>query len=110
MTKMTVAAGDDDALKQEHQMLMPLLFGPNEHVAVTDRSLQQGVRLCLLDAFIHTLNVFWELLALPNTSAVPWNKRLMMMKGSQTLIEVIYTLTGGLCVTTIYECIYAIRC
>lgn len=43
MTKMTVAVGDDDALKQEHQMLMPLLFGPNEHVAVTDRSLQQSL-------------------------------------------------------------------
>lgn len=61
MTKMTVVVGDDDDdgdLKQEHQMLMPLLFGPNEHVAVTDRSLQQGVRLCLLDVFTHTLNVF----------------------------------------------------
>lgn len=53
-----VVGGGDDALKQEHQMLKPLLFGPNEHVAVTDRSLQQGVRLCLLDVFIHTMNVF----------------------------------------------------
>lgn len=42
----------DAALKQEHQMLTPFLFGPNEHVAVTDRSLQQGVCLCLVDASI----------------------------------------------------------
>lgn len=48
----------DDALKQEHEMLAPFLFGPTEHVAATDRSLQQGVLLCVLHVFIHTLNVF----------------------------------------------------
>lgn len=55
----------DDALKQEHQMLTPFLFRPTEHVAVTDRSLQQGVLVCVLNVFIHSLNVFLELLALP---------------------------------------------
>lgn len=48
----------DVALKEEQQMLTPVLCGPKEHVAVTDRSLQQGVLLCVPDVFIHTLNVF----------------------------------------------------
>ena len=46
-------------------MLTPFLFEP-EHVAATDLSLQQqGGLLCVPNVFIHTLNVFLELLALP---------------------------------------------
>lgn len=48
----------DEARKREPQMIKAVFVQPTEHVAVSDRSLQQGVLLCVLHVFIHTLDVF----------------------------------------------------
>lgn len=97
-------------LLSEHQTLTPSLFGPNEHVAVTDHSLQQGVRLCLVDDVHSHPECILRASSPANTSAVPWNKRLMKKSGSQTLIEVIYLPTGAACVELQYiPCSCAIR-
>lgn len=43
---------------KNNRMLTASLFGPTEHVAVTDPHWEQQGELCVLDVFIHTLNVF----------------------------------------------------